>query len=210
MSEIPTFLISISEKAKAHDILNAIRTLQQIETEQRPATPEERDSLFSIPGFGCWGCFDCSPILLLANTRTDPRKVLGEELQSILTPEEYDSAKRTTFTAFYTSPIVMQAMHEAMSRLGLPKMLPCWSPGRGAGGFLVGAGGPAFHRRGRWIAFPAASRQGHLPAALTSGSYKFQRLENSACGCCYRQRAVRSGGHTLPGSENTPCMISSS
>ena len=71
MSEIPTFLISISEKAKAHDILNAIRTLQQIETEQRPATPRSETASANSPASGLWR-FVCSPILLLANTRTIP------------------------------------------------------------------------------------------------------------------------------------------
>jgi hypothetical protein len=68
--------------------------------------------------------------------KDDSWKALGEELQSLLTPEEYDSAKRTTFTAFYTSPIVMQAMHDAMARLSLPQEATVLEPGCGAGGFL--------------------------------------------------------------------------
>ena len=40
-------------------------------------------------------------------------QALGEELKTLLTPEEYDSAKRTTFNAFYTSPTVIAAMHSA-------------------------------------------------------------------------------------------------
>ena len=40
-------------------------------------------------------------------------EAIGNALQALLTPEEYDSAKRTTFNAFYTSPIVIDAMHEA-------------------------------------------------------------------------------------------------
>ena len=120
MSEIPTFLISISEKAKGHDILDAIRTLQQIETEQRPATPAERDTLSKFPGFGAVA-LRLFPDPVTGQYKDDSWKALGEELQSLLTPEEYDSAKRTTFTAFYTSPIVMRAMHDAMARLGLPQ-----------------------------------------------------------------------------------------
>ena len=43
---------------------------------------------------------------------------IGEELKSLLTPDEYDSAKRTTFNAFYTSPVVIAAMHDALTALG--------------------------------------------------------------------------------------------
>jgi hypothetical protein len=44
-------------------------------------------------------------------------QVLGGELKSLLNPAEYDSAKRTTFNAFYTSPTVITAMHRALTRL---------------------------------------------------------------------------------------------
>ena len=44
-------------------------------------------------------------------------QAVGEELQSLLTTEEYDSVKRTTFNAFYTSPTVIAALHEAIRAL---------------------------------------------------------------------------------------------
>ena len=44
--------IAGGEKAKARDILTAIRTLTRIEHEQRPATPDERQALARFPGFG--------------------------------------------------------------------------------------------------------------------------------------------------------------
>src|SRR5215510_4653534 len=40
------------DKAKARDILAAIRTLKAIEGEQRSASPDERQTLASFPGFG--------------------------------------------------------------------------------------------------------------------------------------------------------------
>jgi hypothetical protein len=52
---------------------------------------------------------------------------LGEKLKELLTADEYASAKRTTFNAFYTSPTVIAAMHEAITRLGVPKTQPFWS-----------------------------------------------------------------------------------
>src|SRR5207247_9142647 len=39
----------------------------------------------------------------------------------------YASARRTAFTAFYTSPVAIQAMHAALARLGVPPRPSCWS-----------------------------------------------------------------------------------
>lgn len=63
-------------------------------------------------------------------------QALGDELRSLLTPEEYDSAKRTTFNAFYTSPAVIDAMYRAVRRLGVPAEATVLEPGCGAGNFL--------------------------------------------------------------------------
>jgi len=64
-------------------------------------------------------------------------RALGEELKSLLTPEEYDSAKRTTYNQFFTSPIVMQAMHQALTRLGVPAGGTALEPGCGVGKFMA-------------------------------------------------------------------------
>ena len=61
---------------------------------------------------------------------------VGEELQSLLSPDEYDSAKRTTFNAFYTSPTVITAMHDAIERLGVPGDATILEPGCGTGNFM--------------------------------------------------------------------------
>ena len=75
-------------------------------------------------------------------------QALGEELKSLLTPEEYDSAKRTTFNAFYTSPTVIAAIHEAIARLGVPANATILEPGCGTGNFMSqGKPGTALHRR---------------------------------------------------------------
>ncbi len=63
-------------------------------------------------------------------------QALGEELKGLLSPEEYDSAKRTTFNAFYTSPTVIAAIHEAISRLGIPSNATILEPGCGTGNFM--------------------------------------------------------------------------
>ena len=62
---------------------------------------------------------------------------LGEMLRMLLSPEEYESAKRTTFNAFYTSPTVIRAMHEALGRLGVPREAIVLEPGCGTGNFMA-------------------------------------------------------------------------
>ena len=67
--------------------------------------------------------------------------MLGEELKSLLTPDEYASARRTVFNAFYTSPAVISAMHAALARLGVPEGALVLEPGCGTGNFLARAAG---------------------------------------------------------------------
>ena len=115
---LPTASASIAsgEKAKARDIITAVKTLQVIGKEQRTATLEEKKILARFGGFGAVALsIFPDPV---TNRYKDGWRSLGEELRSLLTPEEYDSAKRTTFNAFYTSPTVIKAMHQALARLG--------------------------------------------------------------------------------------------
>ncbi len=128
-------VIASGEKGKARDLIAAIRTLQEIEQEQRLATPDEKQALSRFAGFG--------PVALsiFPDPVTDRYKDaawlnLGEELKVLLSPAEYDSAKRTTFSAFYTSPTVIAAIHEAITRLGVPGDAVILEPGCGTGGFL--------------------------------------------------------------------------
>ncbi len=114
--ESPQSPIASGEKSKARDIIAAIRTLKQIEHDKRLATLEERQALSRFAGFG--------PVALsiFPNPATGLYKdaswqAIGDELKSLLTQEEYDSVRRTTFSAFYTSPTVITAMHQAVSRL---------------------------------------------------------------------------------------------
>ena len=106
--------LASGEKAKAQDILAAIRVLKVIDHERRPATPEERRTLARFAGFGPVA-LSIFPDPVIGRYKDPTWQALGEELQSLLTPEEYDSAKRTTFNAFYTSPTVIAAMHEAIA-----------------------------------------------------------------------------------------------
>src|SRR5881296_3800634 len=124
------------EKAKARAILAAIRTLQVVEQAQRPATPEERTVLARFPGFGpvALGIF---PDPVTGRYKDAGWQQLGDQRQALLTPADYASARRTTFTAFYTAPVVMQAMYEALARLGVPSDATVLEPGCGIGNFLA-------------------------------------------------------------------------
>ena len=134
----PTPHTASGEKAKARAILAAIRTLQAIEQAQRPATPEECAVLARFPGFGpvALGIF---PDPVTGRYKDAGWQQLGDQLQALLTPEDYASARRTTFTAFYTAPVVMQAMYEALARLGVPSDATVLEPGCGIGNFLAHA-----------------------------------------------------------------------
>ena len=129
--------LSTGPKAKARDILAAIRTLKAIEAEQRPATPAEQTTLARFGGFGAVALsIFPDPV---TRAYKDGWQDTGEELHALLTPAEYDSAKRTTFTAFYTSPTVISAMHSALSRLGVPPDAVVLEPGCGNGRFMTGS-----------------------------------------------------------------------
>ena len=54
---------------------------------------------------------------------------IGDALKSLLTPEEYESGRRTVFSQFFTVPVVMQAMHGAMDKLGVPADATVLQPG---------------------------------------------------------------------------------
>ena len=130
-----SFVLAGGEKSKARDILAAIRAVQHIEQEQRQATPEERETLSRFSGFGPVA-LSIFPDPVTGHYKDATWQALGEELKTLLTPEEYASAKRTTFNAFYTSPAVITAMHEALARLGVPSTATVLEPGCGSGNFM--------------------------------------------------------------------------
>jgi len=131
--------IASGQKGKARDMLAAIRALKQIEQEHRPATSEERQTLSRFGGFGAVA------LSLFPKPGAEPDeqykdkgwRALGEELHTLLTPEEYESARKTVTTAYYTAPVVMKAMHAALQRLGVPGDATVLEPGCGIGNFMT-------------------------------------------------------------------------
>ena len=97
-------------KAKFRANLDAIETLKTIEAEERSATPAEQEILSRYVGWG--GLADAFDANKAAWTQE------YKELQAALTPEEYAAARSSTLNAHYTSPTVIRAIYEAVSRLG--------------------------------------------------------------------------------------------
>lgn len=151
------------EKAKARDILAAIRTLKAIEQEKRPANPEERQTLARFSGFGPVA-LSIFPHPVSGKYKDSAWAALGEELKSLLTPGEYDSARRTTFNAFYTSPEVISSIHAAIGRLGVPENGTILEPGCGIGNFM-GQGSP----RHQFIGVEMDSISGRIARTLHPG-----------------------------------------
>ncbi|HKQ48589.1 MAG TPA: DEAD/DEAH box helicase family protein [Phycisphaerae bacterium] len=152
--------IASGEKEKARDLIAAIRTLQTVEREARPATPDEKNGMARFAGFGPVA-LSIFPDPLKGRYKDAGWEKLGNELKTLLTPSEYDSAKRTTFNAFYTSPIVIGAIHDAITRLGAPQDGLILEPGCGIGNF-IGQGSS----RHRFIGVELDSISGRIARAL--------------------------------------------
>ena len=90
--------------------VEAIRTLQTLENENRNATPEEQEILSQYVGWG--GLADAF----------DPDKDSWAkeytQLKELLTPEEYAAARASTLNAHYTSPTVIRAIYDAVEKMG--------------------------------------------------------------------------------------------
>ena len=96
-------------KTKYRRNVDAIRTLQQIEASGRYATPEEQQILSQYVGWG--GLADAF------DSRKDNWASEYRELKSLLSEEEYASARASTLNAHYTSPAVIGAIYEAVERM---------------------------------------------------------------------------------------------
>lgn len=97
-------------KAKFRANMDAINLLKELEFENRQATPEEQDILSRYVGWG--GLSDA-----FDESKPAWAKEFAE-LYATLSPEEYEAAKGTTLNAHYTSPTVIQAIYEAVGKMG--------------------------------------------------------------------------------------------
>ncbi|MDD6708659.1 MAG: DEAD/DEAH box helicase family protein, partial [Ruminococcus sp.] len=120
-------LEEVGKKARFHRNVEAIRVLKQCEEENRFATPEEQQILAQYVG---WGGI---PEAFDENNAT--WKSEYNELSQLLTDEEYQSARESTLTAFYTPPVVISAIYKVMEHMGF-KEGNILEPSCGIGNFI--------------------------------------------------------------------------
>lgn len=100
-------------KEKYKRNIEAIKVLKKCEEEKRYATPEEQEILANYVG---WGSLQEA-----FNKHNDSWANEYNELKSLLTEKEYNEAKQSTMTAFYTPPVVIEAIYKALENMGLQR-----------------------------------------------------------------------------------------
>lgn len=114
-------------KSKFKANVEAIKLLNVLEFENRRATPEEQEVLSKYVGWGG-----------LAQAFDENNSAWSSEfteLYTLLSPDEYESAKASTLNAHYTSPTVINAMYEGLENLGF-KGGNVLEPAMGVGNFF--------------------------------------------------------------------------
>lgn len=94
------------EVSKIKANLSAIRLVKQLEAEEREATADEKAVLEQFTGWG-----GLSSVFKGGNSYFN-------ELQELLTPEEYEAARASTTTSFYTPPEIVSSVWDMIERLG--------------------------------------------------------------------------------------------
>lgn len=118
---------TVGKKKRFRRNIMAIQLLKKCQEENRFATPEEQIILSKYVGWGGLSeAFD-------ENNSAWATEYL--ELSSVLTPEEYASARESTLTAFYTPPEVITAIYKAMEQMGF-KEGNLLEPSCGIGNFI--------------------------------------------------------------------------
>ena len=92
---------------KFEDNLAAIRTLKQLEAEDRDATPEEQEILSKYTGWG-----GMAKVF-------EPDNRHHQEVRELLTDDEFEAARKSTMTAFYTSPVIIKEMYAKLAEMGM-------------------------------------------------------------------------------------------
>ena len=97
-------------KEKFRNNMAAINLLHELEIENCLATPEEQEVLSRYVGWG--------GLSMAFDEHNAAWAEEFKELYASLSPEEYRAAMESTLTAFYTPPVVIRAMYDALDRLG--------------------------------------------------------------------------------------------
>lgn len=114
-------------KEKVRRNIDAIKLLKKLEDENRLANKEEQEILASYVGWG--GLPD------VFDESKDNWSEEYNELKEILTDEEYKSARASTLTAFYTPPVVINAIYDTLKSMGV-EQANILEPSCGTGNFL--------------------------------------------------------------------------
>ena len=116
-----------TQKEKVRKNIEAIKLLHKLEDENRLANKEEQEILSKYVGWG--GLPD------VFDENKDNWSKEYNELKEILTDDEYKSARASTLTAFYTPPIVINAIYNALKNMGV-EQANILEPSCGTGNFL--------------------------------------------------------------------------
>lgn len=98
------------DKTKYKSNVAAIRLLKELEQSSRPATPEEQDILAKYIGWG--------GLANVFNPKSPNWTNEYQELQTLLTEEEYEQARGSINSAFYTPPVVAKSIYKALEQFG--------------------------------------------------------------------------------------------
>lgn len=115
---------TVGKKERFRRNINAINVLKECEFDNRFATPEEQEILSSYVG---WGGI---PEAFDENNQAWADEFI--ELYTVLSPDEYEAARASTLTAFYTPQPVISAIYKALDNLGFKQgniLEPCCAIG---------------------------------------------------------------------------------
>ena len=106
-------LEEVGKKARFRRNADAIRVLKECQFDNRFATPEEQAILAQYVGWG--------GIPEAFDEHNNAWSNEFTELYGLLSPEEYASARASTLTAFYTPPVVINAIYKMMENMGFQR-----------------------------------------------------------------------------------------
>lgn len=115
---------SIGAKTKYQENIEAIKLLKELENNNRTATDEEKIILAKYNG---WGGLSKS---------FEENSEQYYELQELLSPEEFRSARESALTSFYTEPYIIDFMYKAIQRFGINNKCRILDPSAGVGNFI--------------------------------------------------------------------------
>ncbi|QUH32080.1 helicase [Vallitalea guaymasensis] len=115
-------------KTKYKQNIEAIKTLNVIEKENRSATPDEQIILAKYNGWG--------GLANVFDSHNNQWCNEYHELKDLLSPDEYVSARESTPNSHYTSPVVIKAIYKALEQMGFKKG-SILEPSMGVGNFFA-------------------------------------------------------------------------